>query len=338
MNTLVANTYGGSNIAIGQGALQTNTTNSNNTAVGYQALYTADAVNNTAVGYLTLKATTTGYNNVAIGHSALLSNTSGSINTAVGVSALANNTYGSSNTAVGQQALNSATTGSNNTAIGYGSASAITYGSNNTVLGGYTGNSGGLDIRVASNYMVLSDGAGNIGLSVAASKSVALQGAVPVTGAGLSFPATQVACSDVNTLDDYEEGTWTPTLTFATPGDLSVAYTRNTGRYVKIGSTVYVSFTIVTSSFTFTTAAGALQMTGLPFALVNNTQNYGNAGIGFAGYTKANYTQSVLSLIPGTSYSQFSLFGSGQVSASVTTVETLSGTSKSIEGQFHYIA
>ena len=33
------------------------------------------------------------------------------------------------------------------------------------------------------------------------------------SGAGITFPATQSASSDANTLDDYEEGTWNPTYT-----------------------------------------------------------------------------------------------------------------------------
>lgn len=58
----------------------------------------------------------------------------------------------------------------------------------------------------------------------------------------IAFPATTVPSADANTLDDYEEGTWTPVLTFATPGDLSVAYSTQAGSYTKIGRQVMVSF------------------------------------------------------------------------------------------------
>ena len=37
----------------------------------------------------------------------------------------------------------------------------MTTGAKNTIIGAYTGNQGGLDIRTASNYIVLSDGDGN---------------------------------------------------------------------------------------------------------------------------------------------------------------------------------
>jgi hypothetical protein len=52
------------------------------------------------------------------------------------------------------------TTGDLNTYIGYDSGSLMTTGAKNTILGGYNGNSGGLDIRTASNNIVLSDGDG----------------------------------------------------------------------------------------------------------------------------------------------------------------------------------
>lgn len=71
----------------------------------------------------------------------------------------------------------------------------------------------------------------------------------------------------------YSTGTWTPVLTFATPGDLSVVYATNgqQGYYTKIGRLVTASCLISTSTFTFTTASGNLQITGLPFAARTQT-------------------------------------------------------------------
>jgi hypothetical protein len=54
------------------------------------------------------------------------------------------------------------------------------------------------------------------------------------SGAGITFPATQSASSDANTLDDYEEGTWTPSLGGTT------TYNSRSGTYTKIGRLVYV--------------------------------------------------------------------------------------------------
>ena len=58
------------------------------------------------------------------------------------------------------------------------------------------------------------------------------------SGAGITFPATQSASTDANTLDDYEEGTWTSSLTNCGSGSAS------SGTYVKIGKTVTIRLTI----------------------------------------------------------------------------------------------
>lgn len=76
------------------------------------------------------------------------------------------------------------------------------------------------------------------------------------------FPATQVPSSDANTLDDYEEGTWTPSI------GGSATYTTQTGTYTKIGRLVYVNmvFTINVIGTGSTTV-----ISGLPFTAANDT-------------------------------------------------------------------
>ena len=98
--------------------------------------------------------------NTAVGASALQANTTASNNTAVGYQAGYTNATGASNTFLGYQA-GYYTTSSNNTFVGIDSGQAITTGAKNTVIGRYDGNTGGLDIRTANNYIVLSDGDGN---------------------------------------------------------------------------------------------------------------------------------------------------------------------------------
>jgi hypothetical protein len=67
------------------------------------------------------------------------------------------------NALFGASAGYSLTTGKYNTFIGGGTPGYyVTSGSKNTIIGGYNGNTGGLDIRTASNYIVLSDGDGNV--------------------------------------------------------------------------------------------------------------------------------------------------------------------------------
>jgi hypothetical protein len=79
---------------------------------------------------------------------------------------------------------------------------------------------------------------------------------------GITFPATQVASSDANTLDDYEEGTWTGTLK-GSVSDPTTPVTA-TGIYTKVGK--LVTITIAYSNVNTTGASGNVTITGLPFA------------------------------------------------------------------------
>jgi hypothetical protein len=159
---LYSNTTGASNVAIGQGALFSNTTGPNNTATGMSSLY----------------VNTTGIANTANGYEALYSNTTGDNNVATGLQALYSNTEGNNNTAYGFQTLYNAT-GSSNTVVGYKAGELITTGSKNTIIGAYNGNQGGLDIRTASNFIVLSDGDGNPRQVIDASGNVGIGTTAP---------------------------------------------------------------------------------------------------------------------------------------------------------------
>lgn len=153
---------GGKSTAIGAGALSGElAAGGTNTAVGYNAL-TSDTSggSNVGIGAWALQANTTASNNTAVGYQAMYSTTTGGYSTAVGVGALYSHTTAGDNAAFGRNALYS-TTGAGNTAIGEGSGYLITSGAKNTILGRYSGNQGGLDIRTANNYIVLSDGDGN---------------------------------------------------------------------------------------------------------------------------------------------------------------------------------
>ena len=91
-------------------------------------------------------------------------------------------------------------------------------------------------------------------------------GAIVVSGTtpslnGIAFPATQSASADANTLDDYEEGTFTPTIVGGTTAG-TATYTQQTGQYTKIGNRVLISIRVGYNSGTGT---GALNISGLPF-------------------------------------------------------------------------
>ena len=117
--------------------------------------------NNISIGDTnTALAFTTGQNNVAIGNSALKATTIGIDNTGVGNGALLTNLSGSYNVASGALALALAT-GSYNTAIGRNAGGSISTGAKNTIIGNYSG-SGAPISQTGSNYVVLSDGDGNV--------------------------------------------------------------------------------------------------------------------------------------------------------------------------------
>jgi len=120
-----------------------------------------------------------------------------------------------------------------------------------------------------------------------------------------------------------ESGTWTPVLTFLTPGDLSVGYATQEGVYTRIGNLYFCTFRIITSSFTHTTASGALRVSGLPAAVAVGT-GYRFSLDSWQGITKTNYTQIGGSL-SGTAIASFPASGSGQANSNVQVGDVPSG-------------
>jgi len=137
-----------------------------------------------------------------------------------------------------------------------------------------------LKISVASGSSTFVDA-----LTMNGTGAVALSGATKtVSGVGIVFPATQSASSDANTLDDYEEGTWTPS---SLTGVNLTGISWSAGNYTKVGRLVtligYANCT-VTSSNTLT----YLATTGAPFttdiatsgsAFLNNNVKSGTSQI-----------------------------------------------------------
>jgi len=95
--------------------------------------------------------------------------------------------------------------------------------------------------------------------------TIGVGGATPAaSGAGITFPVTQSASTDANTLDDYEEGTWTPTDT----SGASLTFTNNGSTYTKIGRAVILNFEIVWPSTSNTNAVSV----SLPFNSVSGNR------------------------------------------------------------------
>lgn len=127
-----------------------------------------------------------------------------------------------------------------------------------------------LESLIASKQFEIRDSAGNIVATFGdlTGSDIGFNRIVRLNSGQLLFPATQVPSSNANTLDDYEEGTWTPEATFTTPGDVSMVYGTRSGRYIKIGKLVFLKG-VITITPTYTTAAGELRVTGFPFTHVS---------------------------------------------------------------------
>ena len=110
------------------------------------------------------------------------------------------------------------------------------------------------------------DGSNNLTFSTGGTARIS----IPIDAGGIKFPATQAASSDANTLDDYEEGTWTPAMSYQTQGTMSATYANQYGWYTKIGNLVYVRLDLRFTGFTKGTASGYPIITGLPFTPANS--------------------------------------------------------------------
>jgi hypothetical protein len=167
-----------------------------NVAVGDDALLSNVGVANTGIGSNTLRLTTSGNYNTALGSSALSLNTTGSANVGIGYASNNSNSVGSNNVGVGSNTL-WANAGSNNTAIGYlagytatgggnqffgySSGSAVTTGAKNVIIGSYTGSAAPIS-ATGNNYVVLSDGDGNVRQYINSSGNTTFNGTITATG------------------------------------------------------------------------------------------------------------------------------------------------------------
>src|SRR2546427_45625 len=122
-----------------------------------------------------------------------------------------------------------------------------------------------------SGSLVLdSNGSSNsIQFKINGTEKVALtsSGVLVLDAGQLQFPATQNPSSDVNTLDDYEEGTWTPSLG-GSVSESGQTYSYQQAKYTKIGRLVnafcYLQFSARG------TISGHWILKGLPFATGNS--------------------------------------------------------------------
>jgi hypothetical protein len=114
---------------------------------------------------------------------------------------------------------------------------------------------------------------------------IGIGSATPSSGTGITFPATQSASTNANTLDDYEEGTWTPTLSFAISQVGNFTYSTQTGFYTVIGNTAVIYFTIACTAIP--SAGGILKMSS-PFATALTTTKGFVSSVGGLTFSSRN--------------------------------------------------
>lgn len=172
----------------------------------------------------------------------------------------------------------------------------------------------------------------------------ALLSQLPKTRSG--DPAQDIAALHISlsnilrNLDDHTPYVfeWTPSLTFTTAGNLSVAYTTRVGTGVKIGRRVFLDFNVVTSTFTHTTAAGNLTMTGLPFVALTLTGLNYVAPCGYSGITKAGFHTVGAQIVSGLDTLTFYASGSGVAGANVAFGDVPTGGTVVLRGSISYTA
>jgi len=244
-------------VAVGHSALAALTSGARNMAIGYQAADSlTTSADNLAIGYNALTtATTNTTQNVAIGNYALNSITAGQTVT--------------DNTAIGYHAGNAVTTGDSNTLVGMQAGNVITTGGTNTIIGkdaDPSANSATNQIVIGANATGVQNNSVTLGNADITNVFMGSDSGAYVNCSGIAFPATQVASGGANALDDYEEGTWTPT---DVSGESLTAAATAYGIYTKIGNVVHIKLTFSYPS----TSNTSTPRISLPFAAGNDNIN-----------------------------------------------------------------
>lgn len=142
------------------------------------------------------------------------------------------------------------------------------------------------------------------------------------SGYGIDFSATSDGSGTMSSelLDDYEEGTWTPAFSAATPGSptLPVQF----GRYTKVGNRVHINGYLTMSAKGGMTG-NALKITGLPYAIATISNNFGAGCVtDYLGFTfGAGRTQLCMFFQTNSSYISLKAAGSA------VSVDALTATS-----------
>ena len=198
-------------------------------------------------------------------------------NTAVGADALLAVTTGGQNVCLGSLAGASVTSGQNNVLIGFESGETgvgdIDTGQANTIIGSEAsaGASGAINrSAIGRTTVAVADNSVTLGNASVTAVYMAQDSGATIYANGINFPddAATDHSADVNTLDNYEEGTYTVTMTPSTSGTITVNSSQNTGNYTKVGNVVHVNFKVDISSVS---SPDGFFTIGLPFTIGDGT-------------------------------------------------------------------
>jgi|APSaa5957512535_1039671.scaffolds.fasta_scaffold66438_2 hypothetical protein len=101
---------------------------------------------------------------------------------------------------------------------------------------------------------------------------------IGTSGKGIDFSAATpdgTGSTGSEVLDDYEEGTWTPTITSVTGTSPTIVYASQDGTYTKVGNLVTITANIYITTFTAGTN-GVAKINGLPFAKGSGQESAGS--------------------------------------------------------------
>jgi len=183
-----------------------------------------------------------------------------------------------------------------------GDATAITIDSSENVLIGKTTTAlatAGLTLGESGFASITRDGYEPLNVNrlssdgnvISVYKDSVVKGSIAVTGSGIGIQLGGTAAA--NTLDDYEEGTWTPTVATGTISAASEA------RYTKVGKLCNV--TCILKDFSDKSTNAQIRIRGLPF-----TQGHTFTVGTVIAYQNGN--SNPMGLITGATTSEFKIF------------------------------
>jgi len=196
----------------------------------------------------------------------------------------------------------------------------VVNGLTTTNFSGDTSANNAFSLSPSSNSAaIVTNGTTKVGVASGGDVTLNVGNLIPSTAAkGVNFTAnTSAAGMTSQLLNWYEEGTFTPTLVGTTTNP-TVTYTRQRGRYTRIGRLVTLEVYVIWTAFSG--GSGNVAIGSFPYTIDSNTGAYGGGAISsFDGFTLSSARTSVgLQPIAGTTYATPTCFGSAVSTQSIT--------------------